>query len=88
MIRTLLADKSSVGLDLPAGLLAGIVERSTAQAPVVEVIRVIESSLQHPPLRNLPTQPIVTHIKILQVQLSHHLRDAPVDLVMVNVQRC
>ncbi|PKI54200.1 hypothetical protein CRG98_025433 [Punica granatum] len=65
---------------------SGVVERRTAQTPVMEVTRVVELSLQLFPLRNLTTQPIVTHIQTLQLQLSHHLWNAPINLVMVNVQ--
>lgn len=68
--------------------LAGYVERSTAQAPVVEVSGIVEASLQVPSLRNLPTEPVVAHIEGLQLQLGHHLRDAPIDLVVVDIKKC
>lgn len=67
------------------GSIAGHVERRPAQALVMEVGRIIEPGLQFSTLRNLTAQPIVAHIEGLKSQLSHHLRNAPVDLVMVDV---
>lgn len=42
-------------------------KRSTAQTTVVEIRRAVEA-LQLPTHRNLPTQPVVAHIQVLQVQ--------------------
>lgn len=67
-----------------ASLAAG--EWRAAQAPVVKIRGVVEA-LQLTSHWNLPTQPVITHIQELQIECRHLRRNAPVDLVVVKIQR-
>lgn len=67
-------------------LLAGDIERSTAEAAIMEERRVIEICLQLPSLRNRSTQPIVAHIQRQPFQTDHLLGKTPVDLIVADIQ--